>query len=333
MENLIEQRRLLDMPAEPAVRERALKLVDKVAVACKRLASPEDAEALHDFRVALRRLRIWLRAYDRYAGVSGKLQARLHDIAQTTNGARDAEVVLAWLNGQRGGFSDHQLFGLNWLAVKLEEERRRVNELIFSRVPAEWEAQEQKLRKRLGRTVEHPAHRHVFAHAASKQILVHTDELEKRLEAVLSVDDLAAAHRARIGAKHLRYLLEPLRDELPDVVQIVKRLADLQDQLGTLHDASVRLDRLIDATETAALEDAKTLISLIMAGDFEEELLSGINYHDTQPGLLVLTHRAKQSETALFNRILERLHSNEMRSLINQARIIGESLGSVHGHD
>ena len=54
---------LLDRPAPDAVRHVALDFLRQAAEARERLGDPSDAEALHDFRVAIRRLRSTVRAH------------------------------------------------------------------------------------------------------------------------------------------------------------------------------------------------------------------------------------------------------------------------------
>ena len=54
---------LLDRPAEEAVRRIALRELDRAERAREALVRGDDPEALHDFRVAIRRLRSHLRAY------------------------------------------------------------------------------------------------------------------------------------------------------------------------------------------------------------------------------------------------------------------------------
>ncbi|HKP75207.1 MAG TPA: CHAD domain-containing protein, partial [Longimicrobiaceae bacterium] len=69
-------------------------------------------------------------------------------------------------------------------------------------------------------------------------------ELERRLAEVRSLGDQDPAHRARIAAKRLRYLLEPVQDELDGAPGIIRQLKSLQDALGAMHDADVLLARL-----------------------------------------------------------------------------------------
>ena len=70
---------LLDLPAEEAARLIALALLDRTAEAARRLGDPTDPTALHDFRVATRRLRSCLQAYrpEIDGSVSPRLRRRL----------------------------------------------------------------------------------------------------------------------------------------------------------------------------------------------------------------------------------------------------------------
>lgn len=321
--------RLLEQPVERVVHDVASRLLDKAAAAGRRLNRTDDHEALHDFRVALRRLRAWLKAYGPRLKIGEKLYAALGDIMHTTNGARDAEVGLAWLNTQRGTFSADQLVGLNWFAAQLDQERRHAHHVIATHVPAQWQQQEGRLRKRLAKVAAHHGHQSAFGPVAGTQVLEHLEKLVARIEGVNALTDLASAHRARIAAKHLRYLLEPLRGEAAQAADIVAGLTDLQDRLGALHDASVMLDRLIDATETAAMEDARYHLSQVLRSGFEEQCLPAMTHQDARPGLLFLTYRAKQHETMLFEEVIERLHAPQTTGLLDRARALGESLFSV----
>src|SRR6266571_2831342 len=69
---------LLARPAPAAAALVGLTLLDEARAACGRLEAPDDAEALHDFRVAARRLRTLLRSFRRELGgaVAKKLQRR-----------------------------------------------------------------------------------------------------------------------------------------------------------------------------------------------------------------------------------------------------------------
>src|SRR5258708_4565997 len=93
---------LLKQPVDRAAREVALGLLEQADEAGKRLDHPDDPEALHDFRVAVRRLRSWLRAYKEplRGSVSGKHRDVLRAVAHATNAGRDAEVHVEWLRAR-----------------------------------------------------------------------------------------------------------------------------------------------------------------------------------------------------------------------------------------
>ena len=91
---------LLDRPAPEGARLRALELLDAARAARPRLDDPTDVEAVHDFRVALRRLRSVLKAHKPLLGRNvDRLRRDLGDVAGATGQARDAEVQIGWLDG------------------------------------------------------------------------------------------------------------------------------------------------------------------------------------------------------------------------------------------
>ncbi|MBC7670966.1 MAG: CHAD domain-containing protein, partial [Polaromonas sp.] len=92
---------LLQEPADRCVRLVALSLLADAQKAGDRLpgvarelrdGDPGSDDALHDFRVALRRLRSWIRAFEPSLrdAVSRKQRRRLSAIADATSATRDA---------------------------------------------------------------------------------------------------------------------------------------------------------------------------------------------------------------------------------------------------
>lgn len=330
MAALSDVQHLLSMPGVPAVRQHAHALIEKLTIAAERLAYPEDREALHDFRVALRRLRVWLQTYGQDIHVSDKLLSHLGDMMHVSNRARDTEVALPWLEAQRPTLNDRHLPGLNWLVAHVEEERKYACEIIASHLADEWASRARKLKKRLTQQGR-PQHAGSFGQLAGRQLVRCLDELTAHLDDVRSIADLAAAHRARISVAHLRYLLEPLRAEVSELDPIIARLTALQDQFGALNDAGLLLDRLIDGTETAAMEGAKALLHRVLKGDLQEAQLCGADFPDIRCGLFILTHRAKQRETELFYHILDTLQDDDTTKPLEETRIIGASLVTAYG--
>src|SRR5438105_11117070 len=107
---------LLDLPAEEAARLIALSLLDRSAAAAARMADPSDPQALHDFRVATRRLVACLEAYrpEIDGSVSSRSRRRLRRLARVTTRSRDLEVHLTWDRQQEGDLTARQRVGLRW---------------------------------------------------------------------------------------------------------------------------------------------------------------------------------------------------------------------------
>src|SRR3954468_378564 len=111
---------LLDRPVAEASGLVALRYLDDAAAAATRLTDRADAEALHDFRVALRRLRVTVRAYpDLRTAVSKKNRRRLRKLARETNPIRNAEAQIAWFRDHTAQFTPPQRAALAPLRSRL----------------------------------------------------------------------------------------------------------------------------------------------------------------------------------------------------------------------
>ena len=121
-----DQELLLGRPPEAAIRMLALPFLDEAAAAASLLESDTDAGALHDFRVALRRLRTLLKAYRGLLvdSVSKKQARALRDLARSTGAARDAEVQLEWLVAQREDLKPAARRACSWIMERLEARRQ-----------------------------------------------------------------------------------------------------------------------------------------------------------------------------------------------------------------
>src|SRR5712691_4551034 len=116
----------LQRPVMEVARQLALGLLADAAQARERLNRPGDAEALHDFRVGLRRVRSVLRAYRPHlkGSTPRKLRRRLKQLAQASGASRDLEVHLAWLAEQKPSLRYGQRVGLAWLLRRLRSAKR-----------------------------------------------------------------------------------------------------------------------------------------------------------------------------------------------------------------
>jgi len=298
---------LLSRPPEEGARLLALSFLDQAAEARPRLADPDDAEALHDFRVGLRRLRSCLRAYRAYlkGGISRKLARRLKRLASSTGPGRDTEVQIEWLRGRRAHLAAHHRAGLAWLVARLDERMRDAYEEMREEIEDEFLEVEEGLRRRL--SVYHTeihldpsAPRETLAGATAAILHRQVAELEDHLSRVEDVEDQEEAHEARISAKRVRYLLEPFAEEIEGAEAIVKRFKALQDLLGDLHDAHVLANELAEAVEAAAVERARRILALALAGAPDERLLRAERRRDHEAGVVSLARLNRARRDRLF---------------------------------
>jgi CHAD domain-containing protein len=234
---------LLGRSAEEGSRLLALAYLDEIGWAERRLADPHDSEALHDFRVGLRRLRSSTRAYRSQleGSVSKKMRRQLRDLTQATNPGRDTEVKLAWLHQQAERLGAGESEGMGWLIGRLEGRMYEARERVTGDVARRFSKLATRFRRRLGRfQVEvrtgRQQKRLSFGDTTGRLIRRHAGELAQSLPVVITPENVGEAHTARIRAKRLRYLIEPLARRAPGVKGLVGRLKQLQDLLGSFHD-------------------------------------------------------------------------------------------------
>ena len=250
----------------------ALDRLDKAGDEADRLSNnPHSLDALHDLRVALRRVRSWLRAFrmDLDDSVSRKDRHRLRDIVDATNQGRDADVQVEWLRKASSRGDDLLRRGSKRMIELIREERDHDGAPLNGNSLDKFEKERARLIKRLS-TVSEPvrlpkAPPPTLAAAIGARLPAHFEILRNALDLVRSADDDRQAHAARIAAKRLRYLLEPAED-VRGCKSIIQQLKSLQDDLGELHDAHLLGQRVKEAilndpgTDAVALEAvARTL--------------------------------------------------------------------------
>ena len=237
---------LLDLPAERSARWLALRFLDEAEAAHARLDDASDAEALHDFRVALRRLRSTVRAYRDYLGdsVAKKDLRRLRDLARATGGARDAEVHIEWIEKRLDRFGGDERFGAAWLLEELRDRKADAEDELRREVRRDFGRERWRLSRRLRFyrvevSLDDAVGGARMAAVLGRLVREAALEAQRHLERVRAIADQEQAHEARIAGKRLRYLLEPFADELEGGPEAIKRLKKLQDLLGDMHDADV----------------------------------------------------------------------------------------------
>jgi CHAD domain-containing protein len=248
---------LLDRSAQESSRLLALSYVDQIENAQARLTDARDAEALHDFRVGLRRLRSCTRAYRSQleGSVTKRMRQRLRRLTLATNVGRDTEVHLDWLRmqGDRVGAEDMQ--GLFWLIGRLEGRKGETLDPATAEVGHRFAKTAIKFRRRLGTLrveigTSLEKRRPTFGQVTGELIQQEAAQLGDALERVHEAANFKEGHRARISIKRLRYLLEPVARRVPRVRGLITRLKEAQDLLGTMHDRHVLSEEIASSLAT-----------------------------------------------------------------------------------
>jgi CHAD domain-containing protein/CYTH domain-containing protein len=318
---------LLDVTAAEGARRIALTYLAQAHEASKGLDDPSDAEALHDFRVGMRRLRSCLRAYHPILGeaAGGKLAKRIRKIAAATNPGRDAEVQLEWVRALGDTEDPQRAPGVRWLAERLEAQKDEAYAHARRELVAAFDELERKLRARLSTYtveftvgVEGPMAR--FPEALAAALETQRQTLLDGLAQVHGVEDEALAHRARLYGKRLRYLLEPVRGELDEAKALVGELKALQDLLGDLNDLHNLNQTLGAALEESAVDRARRLREAATQLDFDLETTLA---QDERAGLLAMLQRVQADRRRLFDALMREWLAEGGRLSALSARLKG----------
>jgi CHAD domain-containing protein len=302
---------LLDRSAEESSRLLALHYLDQIDRAHRKLHDAHESEALHDFRVGLRRLRSCFRAYRAQLedSVTGKMRDQLRALTQATNAGRDAEVQLDWLGKQSGRLEQEDIPAFFWLAGRLEDRKQETHDQATADVAKKYQKLSAKLRRALGvlrielqtgQGQPPPTFREVTG-ALTRQ---HVGRLREDLGAIGDSSDADQIHRTRISLKRLRYLLEPIVRRNRRAGALVRLFREAQDLLGEHHDMHVL------AGAIASLQSG----------------VSGSSFSGLEQGLATLARLADEGAAAAFERFQSMWGDGLAGWILTRAEELGQSL-------
>ncbi len=252
----------LAQPVELTCRHVAAALLMDAGKACDRLGVPDDVEALHDFRVAVRRLRSFIGAYRSHfpKAVANRIRKRLKRLITMTNAGRDEEVHARWLEAELAntGLSKSCRTGFLLTLGELSTAHAGADPGLAQSVRSEFSDVKAKLEKRLSeprQEIRVDANGDVvtFAEATGSIIFQKANDLRAGLAAVHTAGDRKEAHRARLAGKRLRYVLEQIRSLVTGGRAATGKLKELQDLLGNLRDLQNLEQRIDGMMESAAV--------------------------------------------------------------------------------
>jgi len=222
-------------PAHLFLSRRLRDLATQLAATLPRVRARADDEAIHDMRVALRRLRVLLRiarpVFGRFQ--CDAIRASFARVQRASGALRDEEVLRETLTALE--LHDPELDA--WIARRARREDS-LRGIVEHRLRAgDLRRPLRALRALLVLPVPPKRRRPVaaFAHKASTRA-------RKRVDSLLGPDpnDSAALHQLRIAYKRLRYTTEIFAPALPPyVAALAEPAAKFQKRLGEIHDLDV----------------------------------------------------------------------------------------------
>ena len=241
----------LGRPAAIIIRDRALRLVRDADKAVARFDAKGDARALHQVRLALRRLRGWLRAFDSQLQMKSRLRRRLQRLARATNIARDAGIACELLDELQPELESAAKTQVMSLALSLGVLREKHYRLARRELPSAWRKLSAKLRYHIAAiepAEDSPRFRQAFAHS----LRIYIEGFEAALRGANRNPDAPHIHRLRIAGKRIRYLTETILPWYPQAKPLVRELTALHADAGHIQD----LQRFMELSEEVFLHQA-----------------------------------------------------------------------------
>ena len=203
----------------------------------KKIISKKGDEAIHDFRVSVRRFLTWAKEgkKDLFKDFPKHVIKEAKMLVDESNAARDAEVRLSLLSKLLGKSKSQSKLGAlkkGWKA-ELAQSQSHLAELtaegvadLSEALSAYWSTGQQKAK---GAAIP-------FARWVKKRLRKAARQLDQRLSEIEKPKQAPKVHKGRLATKKLRYLLEPLARESAIAKNLSLDLRKLQDLLGDLRD-------------------------------------------------------------------------------------------------
>lgn len=280
----------------------------------------QHPEALHDLRVALRRMRSLLRAYRSELQLRKRSRRELRDLAATTNPARDAEVLLILYSHLPLPMTEGEKPGVAWVGKCLRDKMHAGALVAREALDADLERLCRHVER--GLAVTETGQQTSWRTVLNQRLETAWTVLDAELQILRNEFSMDRAHRARIETKRLRYLIEPLCMLLDPAKALVTEAKKLQTLLGDLHDIQVFGTWLMGAAETAGAQRGRAELAMALNMDATES----DEMADTMPGLMYLGKRVYESEQTLTNEVKAWLAEDGLSRLEVAVRAMRQAL-------
>lgn len=223
-----------------ALRQRRQRLRN----ALKHLAhEPQDVHAVHDARVAVRRMAAALRWLEqcKLDSRAHKLRRRLNVLRRSLGPLRDAQVLLEQLDAWALTSEGRSTAALEWLRRRTAARVQRATARMQADIAA---LDRDKLNAALKRLERRLAQGDVQAQRAALAAAIAAAATGVAIAlAAVRPSRAPTWHALRIAVKHLRYTLELAADAAwPQLARRAETFKDWQERLGIIQDLSVSID-------------------------------------------------------------------------------------------
>lgn len=210
----------------------------------------KDPEALHDMRVATRRMRAVFQVLGPYLqeDKSSKVGRGLRSVTQALGAVRDLDVLLDNARRFCSQLSLDRQQDMEGLISEWADHRKKARKKMIGLLNSkEYDQFRNRMQQFLQQNedseisgepptaVEPTQVRHVAGSAIWERY-----EAVRAYETIMDAPTLEQLHSLRVKAKYFRYTLECFREALPATAAgLINDIVGVQDQLGEMHDAAV----------------------------------------------------------------------------------------------
>ncbi len=233
-----------------AARETISKLFDQLMKNLPGTRDGSDIEALHDMRVASRRMRASLKVFRSCFPKEYRepVEAEISGVTRALGQVRDQDVFIDHLRSYTRGTDK---LSIRWLIdreIKIRDSAR------ISMLSALDELEQSDLPDRLSILLENARktkadsgklYKNLFGEQAYSLITPRLSDVCAYDTVIVDPENVAGLHAMRIAAKKLRYTLEAFAPCFGEPIQdAILHLKTMQDFLGLVHDCDVWMEKL-----------------------------------------------------------------------------------------
>jgi triphosphatase len=218
----------------------------------------DDVEAVHDMRVATRRLRAALRLYEGvYPPRGEEVRQQLAELADALGAERDLDLQLAELRTWQAEANDADRQAFDGLIAALAPQRAEARHaLLHVFEGGHFESLAGNVQRLLSESMEpdRPAALQPLGDVVPRLVKREYRKLRRQADEALETTEPAALHQTRIRGKRVRYAVEFVGEVYGRPAdRFIRAMTEQQDVLGDHQDAQVgshRLESMVEQPDT-----------------------------------------------------------------------------------